>query len=78
MPSTSSLLEVQVYLADSEEVIEFECQYVSLVNQATYGAPPLVAPTKDSDVPRAKLDDGVLYINTALVPMWMIKRVKDA
>ena len=51
--------------------------YVSFVNEGTYGAPALVAPNpKDPQgtPPRARPGQKVLYINTSLVPLFAIER----
>jgi hypothetical protein len=54
----------------------YEVDFVSLVNSDTYGPPPLVAPEKGQS-PVARMDDMVLYINTDLVPAWIIERLDD-
>lgn len=57
---------------------EYEVDYVSLVNSETFGPPPLVAPSPDtSRAPRAAVGDRVLYINTDLVPAFLIERDDD-
>jgi hypothetical protein len=52
-----------------------EIDYVSLVNNETYGPPALVAPNREAT--RASIGDRVLYINTALVPLFEIERTSD-
>lgn len=54
-----------------------EIDYVSLVNNETYGPPALVAPARGGDTTRARINDRVLYINTALVPLFEIERTSD-
>lgn len=49
--------------------------FVSLVNNETYGPPALVAPSRDGA--RAGVGERVLYINTSLVPLFEIERVQD-
>lgn len=79
------MLEVTIYtqesLADEDVAPEqFDVDYVSIVNGGTHGPPPLVAPGRERGeaVPTvAKLGDEVLYINTALVPVFTIKRASD-
>lgn len=51
--------------------------YISLVNDSTFGPPPLVAPLK-GERPRARPGDKVFYINTRLVPAFEIERVEDS
>jgi hypothetical protein len=56
---------------------EYDVEYVSLVNSETFGPPPLVAPSSDSRAPRAAVDDRVLFINTDVVPAFLIERQTD-
>jgi hypothetical protein len=74
------LLNVIVYAADGaiaqEFVDEDAVDYVSLVSPETYGAPALVAPSRQP-VARSDFGDVVLYINTSLVPLFSIERVED-
>ena len=71
------MLQVKIFalhegvLCESEE---HEVDYVSLVNSDTFGPPPLVAPTRDRNDPRAHDGDRVLYINTNIVPAFQIER----
>jgi hypothetical protein len=62
-------------LSDSGE--EYEVEYVSLVNSETFGPPPLVAPSNERQAPRASVGERVLYINTDLVPAFLIERDSD-
>lgn len=72
------MLEVTIFDATGKEVQTIESiDFVSIVNKDTYGAPPLIAPSKDNPRPLAKVDDRVLYINTNLVPMFEIVRISD-
>lgn len=50
--------------------------YVSFVTPETYGKPALIAPGKPGDT-KAVTGDRVLYINTALVPAFLIERVQS-
>lgn len=50
--------------------------YVSVVNEGTFGPPPLVAP-KEGNPPLADFGDEVLYINTTFVPLFTIERVEE-
>lgn len=74
------MLEVTIYSLDGTEVATFdgvdEVDYVSLVNNETYGPPALVAPSR-GESPLAKIEDEVLYINTNLVPFFKIVRTSD-
>jgi hypothetical protein len=60
-----------------ENSYEYDVEYVSLVNSETFGPPPLVAPSNDRQAPRAGDGDRVLYINTDLVPAFLIERDED-
>jgi len=76
------VLQVKLFSLDPEsgkvvEGAEHEVDYVSLVNSDTFGPPPLVAPTRDRTEPRAADGDRVLYINTNLVPAFLIERDGD-
>jgi hypothetical protein len=73
------MLEVTIYssLDDDEPVVHENVDFVSLVSNATYGPPPLIAPNSKPNAARAGIDQTVLYINTHFVPMWEIKRVSD-
>lgn len=78
------MLNVTIY-PDAESILsdeggaEFEgVDYVSLVNNQTYGPPALIAPSpRGGDLPRARLNQKVLYINTNLVPAFEIVRTAD-
>lgn len=59
------------------ETDEYEVDFVSLINSETFGPPPLVAPQGDRNAPRAQEGDRVLYINTDLVPAFVIERDED-
>jgi hypothetical protein len=53
--------------------------FVSFVNEETYGVPALVAPNpKDGPDarPRARPGQKVLYVNTGLVPLFSIERAE--
>lgn len=55
-----------------------DVDWVSLVNGGTHGPPALVAPGRANGTQvatRAQVGQEVLYINTALVPLFAIKRV---
>lgn len=71
-------LEVTIYpLSDDDPIEKLDCEYVSLINQSTYGPPPVIAPTTakvTADGPRATQGQTVVYINTALVPVFSIAR----
>lgn len=72
------MLEVTIYDATGAKQETFEdVDFVSIVNKDTYGAPPLIAPSKDNPRPLAQLNDRVLYINTQLVAMFEIERISD-
>lgn len=74
------MLEVTIYSIDGREVAKFhdvnEVDYVSLVNNETYGPPALVAPAR-GEKPLAQVEDEVLYINTNLVPFFKIVRTSE-
>lgn len=76
------MLDVTIYDGDGNVTATFldddnsAVDFVSLVNNETYGPPALVAPSR-GDSPVAQLEDEVLYINTNLVPMFKIVRVTD-
>lgn len=77
------MLDVTIYDSDGTKVAEFcdeddtAVDYVSLVNNQTYGPPALVAPQRAGEGARANVEDEVLYINTNLVPMFKIVRLHD-
>ena len=59
-------------------VVFDEIDYVSLVNNETYGAPALIAPTRSQPTAaRAAPGESVLYINTNLIPAFEITRTED-
>ena len=75
------MLAVKVYDANGKETASFSevddsFDFVSLINPETHGPPALVAPFKGSP-PQAKIEDRVLFINTAHVPMFSIERISD-
>lgn len=74
------MLEVTIFNPEGEVAVKFdgenEVDYVSLVNNETYGPPALVAPNR-GEAPLARIDDHVLYINTNLVPVFKIVRTTD-
>lgn len=73
------MLEVTVYDSPSQtdpQVFE-HIDFVSLISNETYGPPALIAPARGGQGPRARPGDRVLYINTALVPMFEIERIGD-
>lgn len=60
--------------------VEFtDVDFVSFVNNGTYGPPALIAPNPKTPErgPRARLGQKVLYINTNLVPAFEIVRTAD-
>ncbi len=71
------MLQVKLFALHEGHLVaseEHEVDYVSLVNSDTFGPPPLVAPTRDRNDPRARDGDRVLYINTNIVPAFLIER----
>ncbi len=71
------MLTVTLYPdADSianDEGREFVVDFVSLVNNQTYGPPALVAPASHGrDTKRAEPEEVVLYVNTNLMPAFKI------
>lgn len=76
------MLEVKIYDHQGTATASFtqdngeEFDFVSLINPETHGPPALVAPFKGAP-PTAKVEDRVLYINTAHVPMFSIERLTD-
>lgn len=83
------MLDVKVYSTDGKVVRQFtdledvqsdeSVDFVSLVSASTYGPPALVAPDpkKPGQPPTARPGERVLFINTAVVPMWLIERIGD-
>jgi hypothetical protein len=73
-------LDVTLYDAAGKVISEFtggnDVDFVSYVAPTTYGPPALVAPNKGA-APTARVEDRVLYINTGLVPFWLIERTGD-
>lgn len=80
----SEKLTVEVY-ADPEAIdgntptVFNAIDFVSVVNGGTHGPPALVAPhpKEPGSKPRARPGQKVLYINTALVPLYSIERTED-
>ncbi len=73
------MLEVTVYNIEDGEIVEdphTDVDFVSLISPDTYGPPALVAPNNGRP-PAASLGEKVLYINTALIPMFSITRKED-
>lgn len=81
------MLEVTVYTHDAldgdpdndvKPLVLEEVHYVSLYNAGTHGPPALVAPGRTDGRPSpgvARPGERVVYINTALVPLFEIERV---
>lgn len=68
--------------AATEGVLYENVDFVSLVNNETYGPPALVAPQRpgasgESSRPLAQVGEKVLYINTNIVPLFEIERASD-
>lgn len=85
MPET---LTVEVYpdadaIGNNEPTVFNDVDFVSFVNEGTFGPPALVAPGKPSrpdgrpTPPTARPGKDVLYINTSLVPLFKITRDGD-
>lgn len=77
---TQDALEEAAQRGQEPEGAQFDVGYVSLVNDATHGPPPLVAPTNHKGervIPICQLGEEVLYINLKFVPAYKIKRVSD-
>lgn len=74
-------LDVTIYTADGTVGQRFEADkqtdvdFVSLVSRDTYGPPALIGPSREGT--RAGVGDRVLYINTNVVPAWLIERNED-
>lgn len=69
-------LRVTLYFdAENEPEVLEDVDYVSFINESTYGPPPLIAPAKRPEEPRAGAGDSVLYVNTNLVPAVQIERL---
>ena len=75
------MLEVTIYNTDGSVAQKFdgdnEVDYVSLVNNETYGPPALIAPARNPNDTRAAVEEHVLYINTNIVPLFKIIRTTD-
>jgi hypothetical protein len=72
--------DAETVMSDEGGVIFEDYDYVSLVNNETYGPPALIAPPPRAPhgaAPRASIGDKVLYINTNLVPVFEIVRTDD-
>ena len=71
------MLEVVFYDQAGVELETHEdVHYVSLVNNDTYGPPPLIAPGREGKTV-AEIGDCVLFINTSIVPAFTIERISD-
>lgn len=77
----SDTLTVEVY-PDAEAIGEDDSttftaiDFVSFVNEGTFGPPALVAPSpkEPGRPPLARPGQRVLYINTSLIPLFSIER----
>lgn len=74
---TVQLLELDPERGGWVESAEYEVDYVSLVNNETFGPPPLIAPTKDRVAAKAEEGDKVLYINTNTTRAFTIVKEDD-
>lgn len=79
------MLEVTIYTAESlddedvKPLVLDGVDFVSLINPGTHGPPALVAPNAKSGAPpTARPGSTVLFINTALVPVFEIERGPDS
>jgi len=77
-------LTVEVYpdpeaIATGTPQVYREVDFVSFVNDGTFGPPALVAPSaKNPDgKPIARPGQRVLYVNTSLIPLFTIERNGD-
>ena len=74
-PDASSLLDTE-----NDGVTFDSIDYVSLVNNQTYGPPALIAPSparNGGGQKRATPGERVLYLNTNLIPAFEIVRTSD-
>jgi hypothetical protein len=77
------MLEVELYSNKDGLLVtngKVECDFVSLIDSGTHGPPALVAPGRERGEPRppvARVEDKVLFINTAFVPAFTIERLHD-
>ena len=53
------------WFADDMEAEVVETDYVSLVNDKTFGIPPLSVGSKDETTTKAERGQSVLYVNTS-------------
>jgi hypothetical protein len=77
----SDKLTVEVYpdaeaIGGEEATVFNGIDFVSFVNEGTFGPPALVAPSpkEPGRPPLARPGQKVLYINTSLVPLFSIER----
>lgn len=73
------MLRVQLFSIDPdtgefEAGEEHEVDFVSLVNNESFGKPPLIAP-ENGRPGVARENDTVFYVNTSLIPAFTIKRL---
>lgn len=76
-PDAASLLDTEEGGCTFEDI-----DYVSLVNNQTYGPPALIAPSRGNPTTpngpvRAMIGERVLYVNTNLVPVFEMVRTSD-
>lgn len=77
------MLEVELYTNKDGQLVsngKLEVDFVSLIDAGTHGPPALVAPGRERGsqvAPVARVEDRVLYINTAHVPAFTIERLHD-
>jgi hypothetical protein len=80
----TNTLTVDVYpdadaISDNEPTRFEDIDFVSQVNEGTFGPPALVAPSpkEPGSRPVARPGQRVLYVNTSLVPLFTIERNGD-
>lgn len=76
----SDKLTVEVYpdveaIVDEKPVVYHGIDFVSIVNDGTFGKPALIAPN-DGQPGVARHGQKVLYINTRFIPLYSIERAE--
>lgn len=72
-----ALESVEIWIdghAEKLEFVEGEIDYISFINDETYGKPPLITSDVDGRPAVARDDDNVLYINTSRVAAVKVRK----
>lgn len=72
------LADITIHPADGSDSIEFETgevDYISLVNDGTYGIPPLITKADgQNSAPVCGVHESVLYVNAGQIVAMLVER----